>query len=335
MAILAGDIGGTKTVLALFEVGGDLTRPWVEARYKSNAYPSLEAIVVRFCEEHVRGQRIEAAAFGVAGPVHDGRCSATNLVWVMEESSLGRALNSIPVRLLNDLAATAYGILHLPQSDLLTVSGGRPQPQAPLAVIAAGTGLGEASLVWDAAGQRYLALPSEGGHADFAPRTELQVELWRSLNRHLGRVSYEHVLSGPGKVRLYEFLRDQDPAQESAWLRTALRDGDASPLITEYGLSGKSALCRRALELFVAIYGAEAGNWALKTLARGGVYLGGGIAPTLVDLIKSDIFLEPFYSKGPVGELLRDFPIHVVLNDKAALYGAAFVARQLLAGSVS
>ena len=316
--ILAGDIGGTKTNLALVRVSGRRASVRAQQRFSTSAYPHLAAMVRDF----LRGRAYpEAACFGVAGPVVNGRCSGTNLPWDIDEAALRRALRLPAVRLINDLVATAYGIDWLPPRAFTVLNRGRPQPGGTIAVIAAGTGLGEAVLAWD--GCQYRALASEGGHADFAPRTPREWALHQRLAKRYGHVSCERVLSGPGKIAIYEFLKAARGAREPAWLRQRFARADTSAVISEEALSGRSSLCREAVELFISIYGAEAGNLALKTLATGGVYLGGGIAPTLGPLLARGRFMRAFTDKGRLAPLLRQIPVRVILDDKAALLGAA------------
>lgn len=325
--ILAGDIGGTKTRLAVIDSGVSMTAVSVEKRYRSRDFSSLEDMLHDFLNG--LSLDIKTAAFGVAGPVFNGRCEATNLAWTIEKKSIQTLLGSVPVILANDLETTAYGIRMLPEADFSVVNPGVHVDYEPIAILAVGTGLGEAALIWS--GLRYKSMPSEGGHCDFAPRNELEIDLLRYLQTRLGEhVSYERVLSGSGKILIYEFLRDTGKADEPDWLREALKQQDPSPLITELAISGRSELCRQALELFVSILGAEAGNLALKFLSRGGVFLGGGVVPSLVDMLKTPTFLNAFCDKGRFKQTLRDFPVQVILNERASLFGAAYLAHLLI-----
>jgi len=317
--LLAGDIGGTNTRLALFAARGRRLAPSAERRFASRSYRGLAPILTRFLNEH-RGA-IDAACFGVAGPVIDGRCRGTNLPWVIDARRIEHFLKLADVSLLNDLEATAYGIEALPPRAFATLQVGHPQPRGTIAVIAAGTGLGEGALVWD--GARYRAIPTEGGHTDFAPRTEQEVRLLRHLTKQFGHVSYERILSGPGKLELYRFFRSASGSREPTWLTRAFRRGDASVVVSEMALTGRSALCVSALRLFVSIYGAEAGNLALKLLARGGVYVGGGIAPHILPKLRDGTFMRAFRDKGRLSRILSGIPVRVILDDRAALYGAA------------
>ncbi len=320
--ILAGDVGGTKTEVALLTPRRGKLAIVAQRRVASADYPSLEAIL----REFVAAQRakVTAACFGVAGPVVNGRCQATNLPWVIDASTLQQRLKIKRVTLLNDLAAMAYGVLTLPPKSLAVLNAGKPQPRGTIGIIAAGTGLGESALVWD--GRAYRAVASEGGHCDFAPCTELEDELLRYLRHRHGHVSYERIVSGPGKVAVYEFLREKRIAPEPEWLAKRLAAGDPSPVISEVALEGGAELCVKALELFISIYGAEAGNLALKVLATGGVYIGGGIAPTIVPMLKNGVFMRAFVDKGRLGKLLASVPVRVVLEPKAGLLGAAAYA---------
>ncbi len=319
---LAGDVGGTKTNLALFEIARGRLTMRASSRFPSREFSSLERLVVSFLEDHP--MRVHAACFGVAGPVVNGRCEATNLPWMIHSKALTRVLKRSPVSLINDLAATAYGIHTLPPRAFATLHLGTPQRGGTIAVIAAGTGLGEAALAWN--GRSYQALPTEGGHTDFAPRNDIEVDLFRYLAGKFGHVSYERLLSGPGKLAIYEFLRDTGRGQEPEWLRKRMSESDASAVVSEVALSGESSICVQALELFVSLYGAEAGNLALKMLATGGVYIGGGIAPTILPKLQDGSFMRAFLDKGRLSALLSKMPVRIILDDRAALFGAAYVA---------
>lgn len=322
--LLAGDIGGTKTRLALFRIKGKRLTLQRQGKFPSKAYPGIIALLKDFLSPKVS---ITAACFGVAGPVANGRCEGTNLPWIIDAGLIRRTFRCGRTSLINDLEATAYGIERLPSSAFLTLQKGRPVKGGTVAVIAAGTGLGEAALVWE--GGRYQAVASEGGHTDFAPRNDMEIKLWRYLAGKFGHVSYERILSGPGKLDLYYFLRDLKGAREPGWLAQALRRGDPSAVVSEMALRKRSPVCVEALGLFASIYGAEAGNWALKMLARGGVYVGGGIAPTLLPILKNGAFMEAFLEKGRLSSLLSEVPVKVILDDRAALFGAAHYARHV------
>jgi glucokinase len=322
--ILAGDVGGTKTTLALFD-GGRLVR---EATVASRDFGSLEAVIVHFLETGPRPP-IAALAIGIAGPVVEGRGTTTNLPWHADERTLAAAVGIPRVRLLNDLEAAAHGMSSLADDELVTLQAGSPR-RGTIAVIAAGTGLGEALIVAD--GGRQSVIASEGGHADFAPRGELEDELLRFLRKEFGRVSYERVLSGPGLHNLYRFLREAGVAPESRAVAEALRDEDPGVVITEQALAGTDRLCTEAMAMFVSIYGAEAGNLALKVLALGGVILGGGIAPRILPILRQGAFIAAFRDKGRLTSLMNTVPVRVALDPRAPLLGAARVAADLLRG---
>ena len=327
--ILAGDIGGTKTRLALYRAGAaagasaaaPVAVPRTERTFPSRDHDSLEAIVTLFRRAHP--EPIDAASFGVAGPVRDGRSETTNLPWVIETPALATllGLQAARVGLLNDLEASAWGLAALGPEDVLTLAPGSPGARGNSAMIAAGTGLGEAGLFWD--GRRHRPFATEGGHAEFAPRTTLQDALAQWLRARHGRVSWERVVSGPGLVNIHAFLRDTRRTPASAWLEEAMRAGDPAAAISEAALSGRDPLASEALDLFVALYGAEAGDLALKMMATGGVYIGGGIAPRIKDRLAAGGFIAAFEAKGRMRALMESMPVHVVLNDRAALLGAA------------
>jgi glucokinase len=317
--ILAGDIGGTNSRLAFFSEHGGRLEPVVEATYPSRDHPSLETIVKKFVSAH--DLPIDVACFGVAGPVRHGRSDTTNLPWDVDAGELACALHLRSVGLLNDLEAHAYGIATLAPEDFMTLNQGAPDASGNAAVIAAGTGLGEAGLYWD--GQRHLPFAGEGGHASFAPSDDLQIELLRFLSHEFGHVSWERVLSGPGLFNIYRFLRDTGRGEEPDWLTHELQQQDPSAVISQAALADSSALCRQALDLFVVLYGAEAGNLALKLMATAGVYVGGGIAPKILQKLIDSTFMAAFVAKGRLKPLLQRIPVRIIMNDKVALLGAA------------
>jgi glucokinase len=317
--ILAGDVGATNTRLAWFEVASGALVPGAARTYPSRQHPGLDEIVLAFLRD-APGE-FGRACFGVAGPVRGGRVEATNLPWVVDARRLAGRLGLDEVLLINDLEANAWGLAALPDTDFAVLQPGDPAPMGNAAVISAGTGLGEAGLVWD--GRRHRPVASEAGHADWAPQDELQLGLWRFLAAEVDHVSVERVLSGPGLHNIYRFLRDGQGLAEPAWLTDALRSEEPAPVISEAGLEGRAEICVRALALFVAIYGAEAGNLALRVLATAGVYLGGGIAPRILRALRRRTFIDAFTGKGRLRSLLEDVPVRVVLNDQAALLGAA------------
>ena len=312
--------------MALFEPEASGLRLLREATLPSGEFKSLEAVVRRFLSDGPSPD-IAAACFGVAGPVVDGRCITTNLPWELDERSLSAAIPAHRVRLLNDLEAAGHGVLTLPPPELEPLQAGKAR-KGNMVLIAAGTGLGEAILVWD--GARHRVIASEGGHADFAPRNDLEIDLLRFLQKEFGHVSCERVLSGPGLYNIYRFLRDSGHATEPQWLSDRLRAGDPSAVVSEVGLAGGHPLCTTTLELFVSVYGAEAGNLALKALAVGGVFVGGGIAPKIRAKLLDGSFLSAFLDKGRYRDLMASIPVHLVLNPRAPLLGAAHVAREIL-----
>jgi len=313
--ILAGDVGGTNARLALFDAE---LRPLARQTYPSRSHASLEAIVASFVSSHPA--ELTGACFGVAGPVKNGRSETTNLPWVVEAKSLSRQLGLPGVGLINDLEANAWGIGALGPSDCESLQPGAPNSTGNAALISAGTGLGEAGLLWT--GEGHIPVASEGGHADFAPRNDTEVDLLKYLRVRYGHVSCERVLSGPGLRNVYEFLRDSGRAAEPSSLADELAHSDPAAAIARHALAGDSSLCEHALELFVSIYGAEAGNHALRFSASGGVFLGGGIAPKILPVLKRPTFLAAYGAKGRLAPFLEATPVRVILNDQAALMGA-------------
>ena len=316
--ILAGDIGGTNVRLALFEIeSGRLARK-DEKKFRSREVPGLEGPVEAF----LAGRRVLAAGFGVAGPVRNGRCEATNLPWVVDAAVLARQLALPRVALVNDLFANALGLAELSGEDFAVVNAGTPDPEGNAALISAGTGLGETYLV--RVDGRLEPQASEGGHASFAPRNPFEIDLLRHLQRSYRHVSFERVLSGPGLAALYAFERSRSGEREPAWLSAEIAAaGDASPAVTAAALAGRDPVAARTLEHFVSIYGGEAANLALKVLATGGVFVGGGIAPKILPKLLDGTFFGAFCDKGRFAPLLAEIPIRVVTNDRCALLGAA------------
>jgi glucokinase len=320
--ILAGDIGGTHARLAFFEGTADHPVPVVLEVFPSAAHAGLEEILRKFVALHPNP--VESAAFGLPGAVRNGVVQTPNLPWIVAASSLAECLGLPSASLINDLEANAHGIAVLGPKDLATLSPGAPGSSGNRVLISPGTGLGEAGLL--AEGDQYHPYPSEGGHADFAPRNETQIDLLRYLLQHFPHVSYERVLSGPGLYHIYQFLRDTKRAQEPAGLAEEMLHGDPPAVISEKALRGGPPICEMAMDQFVSIYGAEAGNLALRGVATGGVYLGGGIAPRILPKLQGPGFLQAFWAKGRLTELLEAIPVHVILNDETALLGAARVA---------
>lgn len=318
--ILAGDIGGTKTDLALFTPALDLV---VRRTFPSREHASLEDIVRQFLAE--MPAPFDSACFGIAGPVRAGRVLTTNLPWTVTDEALAEVLRLREVRLINDLEATALGVGALRPEHLLTLQAGSPQGPGHQAVIAAGTGLGEAGLFWN--GDQHVPYASEGGHASFAPRDARQRELLAWLEGEFGHVSYERVLSGPGLFNIYRFLRDTGRGTEPVWLADELRQGDPPAVVSRAALAGTCDLAREALTLFVTLYGAEAGNLALKAYATGGVFVAGGIARKIRSAIENGAFVAAFVDKGRMEPLLRSIPVRLVLSDAVNLLGAARGAR--------
>ncbi len=320
--ILAGDIGGTHTRLAFFEGSPQRPVPVISAVYPSGIHRGLEEILQVFLAEHKKP--VEAAAFGIAGPVIDGRVQTPNLPWNIDSRSVAQCLGIASASLLNDLEANAHGIAVLDPGDFVALQEGAPEASGNRALISAGTGLGEAGLI--AAGNDYRPYASEGGHADFAPRTELEVALLRHLWQTYDHVSYERVLSGPGLHNIYQFLRDTRRAEEPASLAEEIARRDPPRVIAEHALAGDSPICALAMEMLVSIYGAEAGNLALRAVATGGLYLGGGIAPQILPKLKDPAFLKAFRAKGRLSNFFDAIPVRVIMNDQTALLGAARVA---------
>jgi len=319
--ILAGDIGGTKTVLALFEPRAGALVATAEATFKSADFATLKDVVVAFRATHPF-ERLDGACFGVAGPVHDGKAKLTNLPWVLDEAQLARDLGTPKVALLNDLTAAAYGMLFLAPEEFHALQGERGLPkQGTIAVVAPGTGLGEAILYFD--GQRYHALPSEGGHTDFAPIDDTQIDLLRHLRKAVdGHVSYERILSGAGIGAVYDFCRLESKTPEPAWLTTERTAGDPNAAITQAALAHKDPVCEKALDIFATVLGAEAGNLALKCLAST-VILGGGIPPKILPALQAGAFSLGLGDKGRFTGWTESLSVQVALNPRAPLLGAA------------
>jgi len=351
--LLAGDIGGTKTILRWIDsVPGreDRRLPHqevlAERRYSSREFSDLVPMVRRFfasvVEEGGEEPRPEAACFGIAGPVVGNDSELTNLAWSLQGARLERELDVARVRLINDFAAVGYGALALGTDELHVLQEGEADPAAPIAVLGAGTGLGEGFVIPDDEGFRAFA--TEGGHTDFAPRSALEFQLLSYLQEahHLTHVSVERVVSGMGIATIYEFLRDRDPERESPELSEVFRcwktelgrekkSVDLAAEVSRAAIERRDPLAHEAMRLFVEAYGAEAGNLALKVLPYGGLYVAGGIAPKILPLLDDGGFLEAFRAKGRMRPLLERMPVHVVLEPKVGLRGAALRAAQLLA----
>jgi glucokinase len=316
--ILAGDIGGTNARLAFFEAANGNFRVVSSAVFPSRDYATLDEIVVKFMEGS--SIRPDAACFGIAGPVRDGHVKASNLPWLIDGQRLANEIKLKHAVLINDLEANAWGIAGLEAKDFVALNSVEGTPVGNRAVIAAGTGLGEAGMYWD--GEQYHIFACEGGHTDFAPRNALEIEMLGYLETRFQHVSYERVVSGPGLVNVFEFLVDTKRGTVLDWLKAEMQKS-APAAISRAGIAGTCPLCVQALDLFVSIYAAEAGNLALKLMSTGGVYLGGGISPKILPKLKEPAFMQAFVSKGRMQRLMETMPVKVIINDQAALLGAA------------
>jgi glucokinase len=316
--ILAGDVGGTKTNLALFSLEGTRLIPIFFKSFRSQDFPHPEDMF-----QHVPfdPSKITHACLGVPGAVLDGVSKGINLPWPMDVAVLGKGLGISRIHLLNDLEATAYGISELNQEQLRVLAPGQPRDRGTAALIAAGTGLGESLLYWN--GTRQVAIPTEGGLADFSPRNPLECQLHEYLRKQYQHVSWERVLSGPGLFNIYSFLKESGMGVELDTAREQMREHDPASVISEFALQRKCPLCSRALDLFVSLYGAESGNLALHALAFGGIYLGGGIAPKIADRLAEGGFMEAFLAKDRMASMLSSIPVYVILEERTALLGAA------------
>lgn len=328
MIVLAGDVGGTKVDLGLFSAEEGDAPPALRAqgRYSSRDHPDLESLCSAFLRQYPA--RPAAAAFGIAGPIGPDRVATTNLPWTIERAAL-EAMLSCPVALVNDLESTAHGIAALEPHCVLTLNEGDEVPRAPRAILAAGTGLGEGYMVWSPRLSRYRPFPSEGGHADFAPRDEEQMGLLRHLLGRHRRVSVERVVSGEGIVAIFEHLAASGRHPSPAGLLDRIAPADAPAAISGAALGRAHPVCVETMRLFAACYGAEAGNLALKILARGGVYVGGGIAPKILPLLSDGVFMRAFLDKGRFAALMSSLPVRIILDETTSLRGAASVAREL------
>jgi glucokinase len=330
MYVLAGDLGGTKTLLQIAEVQGSRYRVVREERYVSADFDSLVPMIAAFLDTHnpARTYRIEGACLGVAGPVTEKgpeqAASLTNLPWKLESAEIARALSLARVRLINDFQAVGYGIAALGEDDIVTLQAGRMQRHAPCVTLGAGTGLGQGVLIWR--DDYYEALPTEGGHVGFAPADALEMDLLRTLHSRYGRVSCERILSGAGFVSIYRFLRERGEYPESEKVAAAIAAGDPAPAITHAALVDKDPLAVQTVERFLRIYGAHAGDVALTLLASGGVYIAGGIAAKMITAIRAGGFIRAFNDKGRMSPLVQAMPVHVVMNPQVGVMGAALVA---------
>ncbi|MBD2384811.1 glucokinase [Cylindrospermum sp. FACHB-282] len=338
--LLAGDIGGTKTILRLVETSETLgLQTLFEKNFLSGDYPDLVPMVQKFLAK-ANAPTPEKACFAIAGPVVNNTAKLTNLAWFLDTERLSQQLGIPSISLINDFAAVGYGIFGLTKQDLLTLQNGQHQPEAPMAIIGAGTGLGQGFLIKQ--GNHYQVFPSEGGHADFAPRNELEFQLMRYLlDKHdIQRVSVERVVSGLGIVAIYQFLRDRQSAAESPDIAQTVRSWeqeagkaeksvDPGAIIGSAALQGRDRLSEQTLQIFIEAYGAEAGNLALKLLPHGGLYIAGGIGPKILPLMQKSTFLLNFTQKGRMRSILEEIPVHIILNQQVGLIGAALCAARL------
>jgi glucokinase len=323
--VLAGDIGGTNARLATVELTGRTARIADRRQYPSAEYPGLAPIVCRFLDD--TGSRPDHACFGIACPVVGDDCTAPNLPWTISVRALSKEIGIARTAIINDFVAVGYGIELLERADLATLQEGHAVTEGPIALIGAGTGLGQGFLLWE--GDHYRVLASEGGHADFAPGGELQAGLLASLAARFGRVSWERLLSGPGIANIYRYLAESGAEAEQPAVRAELDREDPAKVIVRHGLAGDDRLSARALDLFCEVLGAQAGNLGLTVVASGGVYLAGGIAPRIVERLASGPFMAAFRNKGRLSELLARMPVHVILNPSVGLLGAAAVAGRM------
>jgi len=323
--ILAGDIGGTKTVLALYEIGSDRLEELAKTRFECSEYDRFDDLVDEFLENNADlRDLIDCASFGVAGPIKDGRCEVTNLPWTVDAAELEERFGFKRILLLNDLESIATAIPFLKQEDLEILNAGEADPTGVIGVVAPGTGLGEAFLTNH--GDGYRAHASEGGHADLAPNDKLEAELLDYLQGELGHCSYERVVSGEGIANIYRFLRARGEPSEPEWLREEIDAAkDPAPIVAQYSSGAEVVgICRKTMEIFVSLLGAEAGNMALKLLARGGIYLAGGIPPKILPLLREGGFMRSYLNKGRMSKLVGQMPVYVLVNEEPALLGAAW-----------
>src|SRR5271168_147250 len=324
--ILAGDVGGTKVHLELYNFANGRLQPIRDQKFPAHEFASLDDVVKKFLADgDEKKDEIIAACFGCPGPVRDGRLKLTNLPWTLDTRDLVKSLGIPHISLINDLEANGYGIPELAPESIFTLHEGDPNATGHAGLMAAGTGLGEALLIWD--GKHHRPIPSEGGHCDFAARTSREVALLEYLHNELnGRVSWERVVSGIGIKNIYAFLRDVEKINEPGWLHDRMKAEDPNAVIGQCAEDGSSSLCFETMKIFSAAYGAEAGNLALKVLATSGIYLGGGIAPKILKTLTNGTFMQAFIDKGRLSPLLESVPVRVILDDTCALLGAAAFA---------
>jgi glucokinase len=324
--ILAGDVGGTKVHLALYNFANGRLQPVRDEKFPAHNFDSLDAVVQKFISNGAeKKEDVVGGCFGCPGPVRDGRLKLTNLPWILDERDLEHSLGIPNISLINDLEANGYGIPELAPQAIFTLHNGDPEAYGHAGLIAAGTGLGEALLIWD--GKKHRPIPSEGGHCDFAARSNREIALLEYLRNTLkGRVSWERVVSGLGIKNIYAFLRDVEKINEPGWLHDRILSEDPNAVISQCAEDGSSSLCFETMKIFSGAYGAESGNIALKVLATGGIYLGGGIAPKILQTLRNGTFLQAFLDKGRLSPLLQSIPVRVILDDTCALLGAAAYA---------
>jgi glucokinase len=323
--VLAGDIGGTKTNLGLFVRGKARPKALVSEKFSSRDAHSLDDIIEQMLKRHPAG--IKAASFGIAGPVIDGECRTTNLPWVVSEKRLQKRFGWRQVRLINDLGSTAMAVPLLNHREVKALNGLRVYKNQNIGLLAPGTGLGLALLVY--VDGRFRPVPSEGGHAGFAPADESEIDLWHYLHARFGHISMERVLSGQGLVNIYDWLKSGKDYTESAGVKAAMRESDPARIITHNATNGDDPLCRAALKRFCRILGSVAGNLALTGMTTGGLFLGGGIPPKILPFLEAGDFMNPFTAKGRFTEFMKKIAVRVILNDRAALLGAAQIALSL------
>jgi glucokinase len=328
--LLAADVGGTKTLLAVVEQHGDAVEVVRQERYESAKYDGLVPMLRAF---GVEKEKLASACFAVAGPVADGVSETSNLPWIIRAAEIAQAANLRHVELINDFAAVGWGIPHLGPADLATLQPGKKQAQGPIAYIGAGTGCGQGFMVWDESSSSYRVFASEGGHGDFAARDEIEIAIFEYLSQRHGHVSYERLISGMGIHNIYKALVEELGRAEAPAVRAEMEQESADPaaVITKHALAGSDATCGEAVDRFISIYGAEAGNLALRVLATGGVYIAGGIAPRMVDRLRAGTFARAFNDKGRLATVSAQVPVHVILNTQVGLLGAAACAARVLA----
>ncbi len=325
MKVLAGDIGGTKTNLAIFEVNGTKLVSLAEEKYPSGDYSSLDAIVEKFVKDH--GHTPDWGSFGIAGPVRNGIAKTMNLPWIVDAQKIAKEIGFKQVWLLNDLQANAWGISALEDKDFEVLNVGKPDPDGNAAIISAGTGLGEAGIYWD--GKQLQPFASEGGHSDFSPGSDQEIALFQFLKKRYAddsHVSWEHAVSGMGIGNIYDFLCEQKGTRTPDWLAEEIKTGDKAASISKAAGDSRCPICAETLKLFVHLYGAEAGNLGLKMMATAGVYIGGGIAPRNLDQFRDSTFMDSFVAKGRMEKMMRNIPVKIILNQRTALYGPAVFA---------